>query len=709
MLKKVYPDLNDNALKVLEKRNYLWPLEGRRETVDEMFGRTARFVASAEYKFKLVPKPKYTAEEFEALAFDLMRSLRFIPNTPTLTNAGRPGGQLAACYVLPIEDSMSGIMDTLKAQALVQKSGGGTGFSFGCIRERGSKIKSTGQGAVGPIPIIKLMNYLMSNFIIQGGMRHGANMGVLPCDHQDIEEFIGFKEQDGSCASFNISVGATDAFMKAVIDGTHVELLSRAGGPTKSIPARDLFDSIAKLAWRTGDPGMLFLDTIERFNPTPHLGKLEATNPCGEQALLPNEACTLGHFNLARYVVDGRFDFESFESDIELGVRFLDNVIEVNSYALPEIELMHRGTNRKIGLGVMGFADALIMMDIAYGSNESFKIADAIAKALRRCADLASEALGKERGNFGGFIGSEVSKIWDYMRNACRTTVAPTGTTGMIAGVSTGIEPVFAYGLRREQAGMIMYEWHPLFEAWLETKGSDIQASINSYYDQKGSLVGCPHISSHEERLFVQANDVKYRDHIEMQATWQRSIDNAISKTINLPTGASVADIKDAYLLAWESGCKGITVYRDGCRQNQALSINKGSTQLPEGFGQLGGSWTVPAGTQTATNGTVSFANSNGLGVVGTIHTSNQHTGKVLSYRGTPPARDPHLPINIPNAMVGTAYGTITTVDDSGTIVTNYQPVVDPDKLCPECDTESIEMTGGCSTCKGCGYSVCSI
>lgn len=1446
----VYPELNENALKVLEKRNYLWPkADGTRETVDEMFGRVARVVASAENKFSVI-KPKYTADEFEAEIYHLMRQLKFIPNTPTLINAGRPKGQLAACYVLGTSDSMEGIMDTLKAQALVQKSGGGcikegskiflstlgmvdidqaydkyrhlgeqyhagndahyidiagerakslslndngefkwtnvtklwrynvrhedsleietnkgstfvtshyhpfmvndggkvverradelkvgdtlyevdasavaawpfagvrpdpdrawllglfagdgnisvnkhnantkyrirtrifnknralleqaariiaervtvsskytaranesvrprvfkekrydmfimensskalgeyilnamemqpgskllsadipqnilnsdvdniyafiaglidsdghveagrsrlsittaskamanslagvlnllsiktrvrvrepakqhwhetfevaivgyadctktlntigkyirqehkltalkqctkrvcqpisdltvksikmpdtaykfydlscdphnnyvagelglsvihnTGFSFSCIREKGSLIKSTGMRAVGPIPVIKLMNYLMTNFIIQGGVRHGANMGVLPCDHFDIEEFITFKDKDGSCASFNVSVGATDDFMNAVVSDGDLILKSRAGEPDKAIKARPLFDLIAEQAWRTGDPGLLFMDTIERFNPTPHLGKLEATNPCfsgdtliatdmgllpiidivrgkkatkalgltgeyedivarydngvkklikvttrygysltvtedhkwrtvdgkkqtkelavgdrvylqasvpdsaltvinkseydkgefigwligdgylnkrgskkmggiiigktdnayishiqdlfeanignrvkehvrpqysttqllssklwtwavddcgiephksgskevpkcimegsvsmqrgflrglfssdgqvfnrtiqtgkkkktvnkrgmrltskshklladvqlllaqfgisanmlnrsrparskvfshtktdgstvwygsdgvcweldlqspgwsrfkdvigfvqkykndtldsiviasggyanpnsfdgtieitsiddagegetfnltvspnhhvcangisipqcGEQSLLPNEACTLGHFNLSLYVTaDGRFDYDAFAADIHIGVRFLDNVIEINHYALPEIERMHRQLNRKIGLGVMGLADALIKMRIPYASAEGRKVAGKIAKTLRVNADAASMALGRERGNFGSFIGSEVAKHFSHMRNACRTTVAPTGTTGMIAGVSTGIEPVYALGLRREQAGMVMFEWHSLFEEWMASKSEADQASINAYYDQHGTLRGCKYVSADEEHIFMQANDIRHSDHIEMQAAWQMYIDNAISKTINLPNDATVQDVKDAYMLAWRSGCKGITVYRDGCRSHQALSAASSkqltiplnlNTPLP------GGSYSI--GTNTAG---ITWTATDGLGIPMTGYTSN------------------------------------TAVDVPYTIVGYNSQIMDAvEAECPECKAPEMEINGGCSLCKGCGYSACSI
>lgn len=582
MSSEVHPEFHPNALKVLETR-YLWNVDGKQETPEDMFMRVAKLVGAAERKFS---RP----EDEEAIthkAYNMMRSMRFMPNTPTLVNASRERGQLSACYVLPIGDSMEEIMDCLKTQAIVQKSGGGTGFAFDPIRERGALIKSTGKTAVGPIPIIKLMNFMMSEFIIQGGTRLGANMAKLSVDHPDIFEFISFKDEDGSCKSFNVSVGITDNFMKAVENDSDWNLISRVDGSiVKTIKARQIFNAISTQAHKTGDPGMLFEDTANLTNPTPHLGRLSATNPCGEQYLLSNEACTLGHMNLIKYLLKTwtttvktvkdftkLFDFDRFKEDIAFAVRFLDNVIEMNHYAIKEIEEMHRNTNRKIGLGIMGLADVLLSIGVPYGSQLARDISDHIGLIFRTAADRASEELGSWRGSFKHFSKSPLSEKFSHMRNACRTNVAPTGSTAFISNsTSTGIEPVPYLILRREQAGMEMYEIHPAFKEWLATNTEEVQDKILAYYAIHKSIVGCPDMGEDAQQIFMQANEISATDHIKMQAVWQKNVDNAISKTINLPNSATIDDVRHAYMLAWKLGCKGITVYRDGCRSNQVLT-----------------------------------------------------------------------------------------------------------------------------------------
>jgi ribonucleoside-diphosphate reductase alpha chain len=645
-----YPDIIENAQKVLEKRYFWRDAQGNliEKTVDDLFNRVASVVGSAENLFTKNPDYPHTvtAAAAAAKAFEMQRSLRFIFNTPTLTNAGRKRGQLAACYVLPISDSMEGIMDTLKGQALVQKSGGGTGFGFGKIRERGCIIESTGQRAAGPVPIIKLMNYMMSEFIIQGGVRYGANMGVLPISHPSIYEFITFKREDGSCKSFNISPALTDEFMRAVLDNDYFELVSpHSGEVVQKIKARELFDEITQLAWETGDPGALFIDTANKFNPTPQLGRLEATNPCGEQWLLPNEACTLGHCNLSMYykmhpdMLSGNpakweweknIDWDQYAEDIKWGIRFLDNVIEVNYYALPEIERMHKHTNRKIGLGVLGLADLLIKLGIPYDSEKARSVADAIAKFHQTHADKASCELGKERGSFGAFVGSAVQAAgWEAMRNACRTTVAPTGSTAIICNAaSTGIESIFGLILKREQAGMVMYETHGLFNEYADLMEPTDKAAMYEYYFEHNTIKGCPVVKPEIQALFAQANDISLEGHVLMQATWQKYIDNSISKTINLPNSATVEDVRKAYIMAWETGCKGITIFRDGCRSSQPLS-HVTSTKAPEAHSQ---------------------------------------------------------PL----------------------VAASDEYVESDDTLCPECQAK-MEIAGGCEACKECGYSVCKI
>ena len=580
-----FPSLSENALKILDKRKYLWEkANGSKETVDDMFRRVAKFISSAEFCFD---NPRLQPV-YEEIYFEMMRSLRFMPNTPTLVNANRPHGQLAACVVLPLEDSMDGIMTTMKSQALLQKAGTGTGFNFGRLRERGALVKSTGMKAAGPIPVIKFMNYMMSEFIVQGGMRSGANMAVLPVDSPDIEEFITFKKEDGSCKSFNVSIGASDVFMRAVEEDGPFSLTSRVDGHViKTVQARQVFNMAVKYAWETGDPGLLFMDTINRANPTPQLGRLEATNPCSEVPLLPMEECTLGHLNLGLYFTQDAanwvesFNWPLFKQDIHNGVRFLDSVVEVNDYPIKEIEMMHKQTNRKIGLGVMGLADLLVKLEIPYDSLMAVDIADKIGNFYKSEADKASCELGKERGSFGAFQGSAVeAQGWTHMRNACRTCVAPTGTTALICGASTGIEPIFSLILKRNQAGMTMHEMNPLFEACLKKLSStDVLKVVDYFFSNNNSVAGCPYLPPGVDRLFQQANDISIDGHLDMLAVWTKNTDLAVSKTINMPNSATVEDIRQTYMRAWKLGTKGITVYRDGCRADQPLSHASVATQ----------------------------------------------------------------------------------------------------------------------------------
>ncbi len=641
------PAITANALKILDKRYHWTKADGSLEVPKDMFWRVATKVASAEAIFGHAD----LIEIFEQQFMEMMCSLRFMPNTPTLINAGRERGQLAACYVLPIGDSMEEIMDCIKAQAMVQKSGGGTGFNYGLIRESEAIIKSTGKRAVGPIPVIKLKNYMMTEFIIQGGARNGANMAALPIDHPNTPEFITFKNVDGSCKSFNISHTVPDVFMNAVLNQDNWDFISRVDGHVTSMVRADkLFDDICQNAWLTGDPGMLFIDTANRTNPTPHIGRLEATNPCGEQWLLPNEACTLGHLDLSKYYIakpptngtwESHFNWDQFKKDIHVAVRFLDNVIEVNHYALPAIEQMHKRTNRKIGLGVMGEAGLFIKLGVAYGSQESLDIADKIAFVFRSIADRASCNLGVERGSFGSFEGSAVqAEGWEAMRNACRTNVAPTGSTAIIVGADTGIEPISFLILKREQAGMVMYETHPLFQQYLDTLPNIKVDAIHEYYFKHNTIQGCSEIDLAYQAIFVQANDVTVEQHIAMQAVWQKHVDNAISKTINLPNLATVEDVKKAFMLAWKSGCKGITIYRDGCRANQTLS--SGQASIID---------TVKAVIDSASS------------TIESIRYGNNHIDIAM--------RD------IKNA-------------------------------CPEC-TKEMDSAGGCDTCTHCGFAVCHI
>jgi ribonucleoside-diphosphate reductase alpha chain len=523
--------------------------------------------------------------------YEAMASLKFIPNTPTLVNAGKPNGQLAACFVLPVEDNIPGIYGTLSAAAQIQTSGGGTGFSGARIRCKGSAIGSTGKISDGSNVFLSLFNDSSYKVLRQGAARKGANMWVLPIWHADIEEFIDAKLKDGDLSEFNISVGITDAFMEAVSHDAPWALLDpKDMSVVKTVGAGYLLNKIIENAWKNGEPGLLFLDAANRANPTPALGAFEATNPCGEQWLLPWEACTLGHINLAKMYKDvpsntwsAKIDWAGIDDMARLAVRFLDDVIEVNHYPLPQIEEMHKKGNRKIGVGVMGFADLLIKLGIPYDTNEAREVAEAIAKQISDITDKASVGLAKERGFFPNYEKSSMQGVFgmEGIRNACRRTVAPTGSTSIIAGsVGGGIEPVFGLVIVRNQAGMKMYEVNPTFDEWLKRHCAATRRTDPSYYAdviahvaERGTLRGAPGITDEMVELFKQANDIAPRDHILMQAAWQKYVDNSISKTINMPKTATREDVREAYTLAFSTGCKGVTVYRDGSRDGQVLNM----------------------------------------------------------------------------------------------------------------------------------------
>jgi ribonucleoside-diphosphate reductase alpha chain len=546
-----------------------------------MFMRVAKFVAGVEGKWDDDADTDASARQF----YDMMASREFMPNTPTLVNSGKPGGQLSACFVLPIEDSTRSIYKTLGDAAAVQTSGGGTGFSGARLRSNGSVVGSTGKKSGGNIPVLKLYNSSSKEFITQGSARRGANMWVLPVWHADIEEFITCKDKDGEIAEFNISVGITDAFMTAV-NLNHVWSLldPKDKRVVKVVQARELFERIVEHAWLSGDPGLVFLDTMNKDNPTPALGDYEATNPCGEQPLLPYEACTLGHLNLGLMLnsrdpkVSGptqRVDWEKITYTTRVAVRFLDNVVELNGYPLPEIAAMHRDGNRKIGVGVMGWHDMLAQLGVPYDSEAARSLATDISRHIRKTADEESVNLASFRGSYNNFKGSRDEAKFTDKRNACTTTIAPTGTSGTIAAASGGIEPIFGLVIVRNQAGMVMTEVHPAFNKWLDQHKVDNKQAVIEYVKQNGGVKGCPHLSTAEQGLWVQANDISVDGHVLMQAAWQKNIDSAVSKTINLPNKATKEDVRHAYLTAYQTGCKGITIYRDGSKSGQVLEVVK--------------------------------------------------------------------------------------------------------------------------------------
>ncbi len=565
-------ELGETAKVVLEKRYLLKNEKGEPiETPEKMLWRVANAVAQAEENYG--GNVKEWAKKFH----DIMDRQEFMPNSPTLMNAGTPLGQLSACFVIPVDDSIDGIFKALWDMAKVQKSGGGTGFSFSRLRPKGDIVRSTMGVASGPVSFMKIFDAATEQ-IKQGGKRRGANMGVLNVHHPDIEEFITAKWEEGVLRNFNISVAVTNRFMEALLRDNEYELINpRTGEVVKKVKARKIFNLIVEGAWRNGEPGMIFIDEVNRRNPTPHLGEIESTNPCGEQPLLPYESCNLGSINLAKFVDEKKrdFDWDRLRETVWIATRFLDDVIDVNAYPIPEIEEMTKKT-RKIGLGVMGWADALFKLEIPYDSEEAIKLAEKVMKFIQEESYKASQNLAEERGVFPAWKGSVWEKKGIKIRNATTTTIAPTGTISIIAGCSSGIEPVFALAYKRKNIldGEEFFEVNPIFERKLRELGL-LTDEILSKVVEEGSIQSIEEIPSDVRRVFKCALDIAPEWHVRMQAAFQKWTDNAVSKTINLPNHATKADVEKAFLLAYELKCKGITVYRDGSREEQVLAIKK--------------------------------------------------------------------------------------------------------------------------------------
>lgn len=546
--------LSVNAVRVLERRYLLKDENGNvAETPLHLFRRIAKAVA-------LDPESE---EEF----LGMLVNLEFLPNTPTLMNASTDLGQLSACFVIPVEDSLMSIFDAVKSMALIQQSGGGTGFSFTRLRPSGDIVKSTKGVASGPVSFMRVFD-TATDIIKQGGKRRGANMGILRADHPDIIDFITAKTKEGFLSNFNISVAVDDKFMDTVQSDSDYELINpRNREVVKKVKAREIWNLIITMAWRTGDPGVIFIDEINRHNPTPQVGEMESTNPCGELPLLPYESCNLGSINLARMIKNGSIDWEKFEKTIVLGVRFLDNIIDINRYPLPHIEEITRA-NRKIGLGVMGFADMLVQLGIPYDSEEALGIAEEIMSFIQEKSHDASEKLAEERGAFPNFPGSIYKKP---IRNSTVTTVAPTGTISIIAGCSSGIEPLFAVSyVRNVLEGTKLIETNPYFEAVAKERGF-YSEELMMKIARTGTLAGFEEIPEDVKRVFVTAFDIAPGWHVKMQAAFQKYCDNAVSKTINFPHDVDIKEVEKAFMLAYELKCKGITVYRYGSKTQQVL------------------------------------------------------------------------------------------------------------------------------------------
>ena len=567
-------ELSKNALTVLERRYLIKNGEGVViETVEELFHRVAGAIAASDRRYDENSDCEALADSF----YRMMTNLEFLPNSPTLMNAGRPLGQLSACFVLPVEDTMEGIFEAIKQAALIHKSGGGTGFSFSRLRPCGSAVNSTGGVASGPISFMKVFN-MATEAVKQGGTRRGANMGILRVDHPDIMEFIHCKTNNKEITNFNISVGLTEKFMNAVEAGKDYELVDPHGGRvTGTLNAREVFECIVDAAWHNGEPGIIFLDRLNRDNVVPKAGEIESTNPCGEQPLLPYESCNLGSINLTKMLREENgvysFDWDKLKATAQKAVHFLDNVIDANKYPLKEIDFMTKQT-RKVGLGVMGWADALLRLKIPYNSEQAVRLAETVMRAVTEAGREESRELAKARGTFPLFQESTLDQEIPQ-RNATVTTIAPTGTLSLLASCSSGVEPIFGYVyIRNIMDGTEMIEVNPILREVLKERGLYSDELMKKIAKQ-GNLEGIEEIPEEIRRVFVSAHEVSPEFHIRMQAAFQRHTDNAVSKTVNFCNSATREEVAEVYKLAFRLGCKGVTIYRDGSRSEQVLNIGK--------------------------------------------------------------------------------------------------------------------------------------
>jgi ribonucleoside-diphosphate reductase alpha chain len=580
-------NITDNALRVLEKRYLVKDETGKCiETVEGMLRRVAKAIAKGSSKWQgNSNKEDYCpVSKDEEVFFEMMANMEFLPNSPTLMNAGRPLGQLSGCFVLPVEDNTESIFDAIKYSALIHKSGGGTGFSFTRLRPNGSVVRSTNGVASGPISFLKVFN-AATECIKQGGVRRGANMGILRIDHPDIISFIECKRKNTEITNFNLSVALTEGFMRAVENNEDYNIIDpRTKDIVGKLNAKEVFELIVDGAYNNGEPGIIFLDRINEENPTPWLGEIEATNPCGEQPLLPYESCNLGSINLAKMVkkTDNgyEFDWDYLDKTVCKAVKFLDNVVEVNNYPLPAIDKMTRST-RKIGLGVMGWADSLIMMGIPYNCDQAIELAEKVMQFINDAAEQESMRLAQVRGAYPASHNEENTTY--AVRNAARTTIAPTGTLSIIADCSSGVEPLFAVAFERWQADMRMKDVNPLFRSMMEERGLEVTEEMIDRIMKAGTIRAMNDIPIDIRAIFTTAHDVAPGWHVKMQAAFQKHTNNAVSKTVNLPHDATKEDVRKVYWLAYKLGCKGVTLYRDGSRDEQVLSTGASYTTEDKG------------------------------------------------------------------------------------------------------------------------------
>ncbi len=739
--------LSENALVVLKSRYLKKDNEGNIvEKPEELFERVANAIAEADKNYGANKEDiEKTASEF----YDIMTNLKFLPNTPTLVNAGRPLGQLSACFVLPVDDSMESIFDAVKATALIHKSGGGTGFSFSRLRPKNDIVSSTMGVSSGPVSFMKVFD-CATEAIKQGGVRRGANMGILRVDHPDILDFIHCKEKEGEFKNFNISVAVTDEFLKALENDDEYELINpRTNQPVGKLKASFVWEEIAKGAYKNGEPGIIFIDRINEKHPlSEEVGLIESTNPCGEQPLLPYESCNLGSVNLGKFVkedmknlwVTGEnnsnyndiVDWDSLRKVVYVAIHFLDNVIDVNRYPLNEIEENTR-KNRKIGLGVMGFADLLIDLGIPYDSEDAIVVAEKIMKFVEDSSKEASRELANKRGNFPNYNYSIYAKNGMPMRNATTTTIAPTGSISMIADASSGIEPIFALAYYKQvlDGKRLPYVYERLFNI-LKEKGIYTEQLAQKIIDNRGSLVGIEEVPDDIKEIFVTAMDISYKAHIDIQAAFQKYTDNAVSKTINMANSASVDDVEEAYDYAYKKGLKGITVYRDGSRQEQVLvvpkkeekgrqniftrpialngftekvktsrgtlyvTVNTESGRPIEVFANIGKSGGDISALSEAIGRLISIALQNGVHVKSIINT-------LISITGAQPIwNNGRLIKSVPDAIAQILRDHFL----NGTGKEVKEPKKFVGEECPECGSP-LEIVEGCAVCRNCGYSRC--
>ena len=742
--------VSENARAVLEKRYLLRDAEGRPlEDVEGMFRRVCSAIAEGDAAYG--GDVDDTFAEFYAM----LTNLDFLPNSPTLMNAGRHLGQLSACFVLPVGDSMEEIFDSIKNAALIHKSGGGTGFSFSRLRPKGSTVNSTGGVASGPVSFMKVFNSA-TEAVKQGGTRRGANMGILRVDHPDILEFISCKNDTHEINNFNISVGITEKFMEAVAKGEDYELRDPSSGlVTGTLSAKEVYDKIVDSAWRTGEPGIVFLDRLNRDNVTPTLGEIESTNPCGEQPLLPYESCNLGSINLVRHLKKTEsgyeIDWDRLKKTVHSAVHFLDNVIDVNKYPLPEIDRVTKLT-RKIGLGIMGFADMLLYLGVPYNSEEGVETAQKLMAFIEKEGKDASAKLAESRGAFPLFNESTLAGGVP-VRNATVTTIAPTGTLSIIAGVSSGVEPVFAFAyIRNIMDGTHFIETNAILKERLERSGL-LSDELMSRIAKEGTLAHIPGLPEEIKRVFVCAHDVSPIWHIRMQAAFQDHTDNAVSKTVNFVSSATREDVSEVYQLAWRLGCKGTTIYRDGSRAEQVLNIGKvsGEAEPAPEYGHI-----QPRPRPDVTTGftekvkigcgnlyiTVNYDEKGicevftNTGRAGGCPSQSEATARLVSVgirSGIDPKkiiqqlkgircpstiRQPGLGVtSCPDAIARALEKVLKATEKHEAIVPVPVPAsaapqaITPAqaklaKYCPECGAR-LEHEGGCVTCRNCGYSKC--